>query len=421
LFILLVAITRQTPQEECMLTQEEWMDIHLLARQGHGIRSIARLTGSSRNTVKRALRQQSREPYKSTNRSSKLDQFKLYIEKRYNESGLSAVRLLEEIRGMGYDGGVHTLRRFLQSLGSKSKRLSKATIRFETPPGRQAQADWAYCGRFSDASGRIIPIYGFVIVLSFSRYMYVEFTTSMKLETLIACHLAAFSYFGGWPETLLYDNMKQIKLGPHQWNPLFVDFVNHYGVAPKTHRVRRPRTKGKVERMVDYVKYNFLNGRVFTDVADLNLQCRHWLEQTANVRVHATTGSRPVDLLSQENLTAISEAPPYLLSQKSARKVDREGYVNYQRSRYSVPPEHVGKTVVVEHNEQKVIIRSEDLIIASHEAARKSGSCVTSREHVEAMWKLSVGRAMPPAPSWKLTFNQSVAAVCLSTYEEVTL
>ncbi|HEU4388123.1 MAG TPA: IS21 family transposase [Blastocatellia bacterium] len=396
-----------------MLTKEEWMDIHLLARQGHSIRSIARLTSLSRNTVRRALRQQTQEPYNSTSRTSKLDEFKPYIEKRYNECGLSAVRLLGEIRGMGYDGGVHTLRRYLETLGSNRKNQSKATIRFETPPGRQAQADWAYCGRFSDAAGGTIPIYAFVIVLGFSRFMYVEFTTSMKVETLIACHLGAFSYFGGWPETLLFDNMKQVKLGPNEWNPLFLDFANHYGIVPKTHRVRRPRTKGKVERMVDYVKDNFLNGRVFADLDELNQQCRQWLDQTANARVHSTTGARPTDLLLQENLTAVSQAPEYRLSQKSLRQVDREGFVSYQRSRYSVPPEHVGKTVVVEHAEQKIIVRSNDLIIASHDPARRAGSCVASTEHIEQMWKVSLGRAMPPAPHWELTFKQSVAAIQL--------
>ena len=404
-----------------MLTVEEWMDIRLLSREGHSIRMIAKLTNLSRNTVRRALRQQIQEPYNTGTRKKKLDEFKDFIDKRYNECGLSAVRLLEEIRGMGYSGGIHILRRYLQSLGKRSRRLEKATIRFETPPGRQAQADWAYCGRFNDAEGKMISVYAFVMVLSFSRYMYIEFTTSMKIEQLIECHQHAFDWFGGCPQTILYDNMKQIRLGPGQLNPLFVDFSNHYGFAPKTHRVRRPRTKGKVERMVDYIKDNFLNGRVFVDLQDLNTQGRQWLDRTANVRVHATTGERPMDLLPKETLSLVGELHPYRLTLKALRKVDREGYVSYQRSRYSVPPSHVGKTVIVEENERRIQVRCEDLIIASHDAARKSGSCVTDKAHVEEMWKLSVGRAMPPAPHWELTFKQSVAAVQLSVYEEVAL
>src|SRR5262249_20470342 len=160
------------------------------------------------------------------------------------------------------------------------------------------------------------------IVLGFSRYMYIEFTTSMKLPVLIACHLRAFAYWGGWPASLLLDNMKQVKLGRGRWNPLFIDFAGHYGIAVKTHQVRRPRTKGKVERMVDYVKDNFLNGRSFVDVDDLNAQGLNWLATVANVRTHATTGRRPIDLLAEEGLTQYGEIRPYQISDRDVRKVD---------------------------------------------------------------------------------------------------
>ena len=94
--------------------------------------------------------------------------------------------------------------------------------------------------------------------------------------------------------------MKQVRRAPGELNPLFVDFAQHYGFVPKTHRVRRPRTKGKVERMVHYVKDNFLTGRSFTDLADVNTHARQWLDHTANVRIHATTNQRPVDLWASE-------------------------------------------------------------------------------------------------------------------------
>src|SRR5438105_15662500 len=97
--------------------------------------------------------------------------------------------------------------------------------------------------------------------------------------------------------------MKQVRLGRDEWNPLFLDFANHYGFTPKTHRAYRPRTKGKVERAVDYVKDGFLLGRSFTDLEDLNARALAWLAETANVRVHATTGRRPADLLADDGLT----------------------------------------------------------------------------------------------------------------------
>jgi transposase len=86
------------------------------------------------------------------------------------------------------------------------------TVRFETPPGEQAQADWASCGHAMDETGRRRAVYAFVMVLSYSRYLYVEFTHSMSLPELIRCHQRAFEFFGGWPRTILYDNMKQVRL-----------------------------------------------------------------------------------------------------------------------------------------------------------------------------------------------------------------
>jgi len=220
------------------------------------------------------------------------------------------VHLLAEIQDQGYTGSINLVRRYLQTLYPFKQALEKATLRYETPPGEQAQVDWAYCGRFLDLNGETVPIYAFVMVLGFSRLLYVEFTTSVELPVLIQCHLNAFQFFGGWPRTILYDNMKQVKLGPGEFNPLFLDFAHPYGIVPKTHRVRRPRTKGKVERMVDYVKDNFLKGRTFDDLSDLNAHVRHWLDHTANTRLHATTNQRPVDLWTVEKpkLTALTAA-----------------------------------------------------------------------------------------------------------------
>lgn len=320
---------------------------------------------------------------------------------------------------MGYTGSIVTLRRFLATLKPQKAALEKLTVRFETPPGQQAQADWAYCGRHPDADGTAVPVYVFVIVLSFSRMLFVTFTRSMNLASLIGCHQQAFEFFGGWPQSILYDNMKQVKLGPDQWHPLFVDFASHYGFVPKTHRIRRPRTKGKVERMVHYVKDNFLNGRSFADFADLNAQARHWLSHTANVRLHATTGQRPTELGPQENLIPLASVASYHLCQPVSRKAGSESFVRFSGSRYSVPPEQAGQTLQIEQREQKILIRCQDLIVAEHVVAPKRGSSIADPVHLEALWKLTLQRQHEPLPNWKLTFQDSVAAPPLALYEEV--
>ena len=154
-----------------MLRLVEWMDIQSLHKEGHSIKEIARQTGRSRNTVRRVLQEAGPTGFNKPERSSCVDSFMPYLRERFETSGLSAVRLLPEIRAMGYSGSICTLRRYLHTLRPEQERLKKLTVRFETPPGKQAQADWAYCGRFPAAAGRIVPVYAFVMVLSFSRML----------------------------------------------------------------------------------------------------------------------------------------------------------------------------------------------------------------------------------------------------------
>jgi transposase len=175
------------------------MDIRSLHKEGHSIKAIARHTGRSRNTIRRVPRTAGPTAFRTLERNSRLDAFKAYLQQRWESCGLSAVRLLPEIHAMGYTGSIATLRRYLHCLKPERERLRKLTVRFETPPGQQAQADWAYAGRFPDPAGRIFPVYIFVMGLGFSRMLYVEFTSSMKLPALLRCHQNAFQFFGGGP------------------------------------------------------------------------------------------------------------------------------------------------------------------------------------------------------------------------------
>jgi transposase len=403
-----------------MLNPEEWMDINDLHRQGNSIRQIAQITGYSRNTVRRVLRQSAPQGFAQPARASKLDPFKAYLAQRLGQCSLSAVRLLGEISPMGFSGSIDIVQRYVKELSVSRDASARATVRFETPPGAQAQVDWASCGRLPGGQS----VYAFVMVLGFSRMLYAQFTLSMDVATLLECHKSAFAYFGGWTQTILYDNMKQVRLGPDRMNPLLLDFAHHYGFTPKTHRVRRPRTKGKVERMVDYLKDNFVLGREFADLADINAQCRHWLDHTANIRIHATTDRRPVDLLREEkdHLSTVTSVAPYPLQSVAIRRVDAESFVHLGGSRYSAPPEHVGKSVTLMHLGHKLIIRSGDLTIAEHPAAPKRGSCMADPKHVEELWKLSTKMSQDAVSSrapWHMGQELPVVQVrALSVYEE---
>jgi transposase len=403
-----------------MIGVDQVMDILELHRAGHSIRAIARHTGLSRNSIRKVVRGQHELKRRSTRRAGILDPFKDYLRQRRSEIPLSAVRLLAEIRGMGYAGSLPTLRRFLATLEQRATQERRLTVRFETPPGQQAQADWAYAGKLADANGQLRPVYIFTFVLGYSRMLFIRFTNSMNLATLIDCHQQAFAYLGGWPRVILYDNMKQVKLGRGRWNDGFLDFARHYGFTPKTHRAYRPRTKGKVERMVDYVKDNFLLGRTFADLDDLNGQGRTWLEQTANVRLHGTTHQRPVDLWPQEGLTAVGSVRLYRFLDPVRRTVNWEAMVHYRGSRYSVPAAYAGQVVEVACCSGQIVIRTGDTVLAEHRQAAQAGQCIVAREHLAELWKITCEQIKPP-PDKPRSLNSApdVLRVDLRSFEEV--
>jgi len=405
-----------------MLCQDQTMDILLLRKQGYSMRKIARESGHSRNTVRRIVREGAPRSFRTPVRASKLDAFKDYLRERFTEHGLSAVRLTEEIRKMGFEGSSRIVCRFLATL--RSKVPAQLTTRFETPPGEQAQADWAEAGRYQLPDGSSIRVFFFVMVLGFCRALYIEFTRSMRLETLIRCHQNAFAYFGGWPARILYDNMRQVIVRPGMVNPRFRDFADYHGFDPKAHRPYRPRTKGKVERMVAYVKDNFLRGRIFHSLEDLNAQGRAWLDTSANVRIHATTGARPFDLLDQErpHLSPVGAIAPYQIVHCVHRTVDAEALVRFDHVRYSVPALHAGARVEVEAAGGTIRIRSNDLILAEHPRSFIRDARVEDPQHVAQRHALSV--QPPPSPAQGgpiLAFDQSleVEARPLSFYQEV--
>ena len=171
-----------------MLNLDQFMNIRFLQKQGHSVREIARMTGHARNTVRKLLRAR-RAPTPAVRvRASKLDRYKPYLTERWQAHGLSAVRLLPEIRAQGFTGSAQIVRRFLHDLQAAHRPDPSLTVRFETPPGEQAQCDWAEVGRYPQPDGTSIRVYAFVMVLGYSRYLYTEFTRSMTLATLIRCH-----------------------------------------------------------------------------------------------------------------------------------------------------------------------------------------------------------------------------------------
>lgn len=404
-----------------MLKVDQVMDILELRTQGLSLRAISERTGHSRNTVKKVLLEKHVSQVPKRERGSRLDPYKEHLKQRFEEHGLSAIRLLGEIRALGYDGSVDAVRRYLKQFRKAQRRKERVTVRFETAPGKQAQADWGYCGKI-DEGGRRVNLYVFVIVLSYSRQLFVHFTTSMKMAALVRCHQLAFDYFGGWPETILYDNMKQVRISRSKWNEQFLDFANHHGFTPKTHLPYRPRTKGKVERSVDYVKDSLLKGLEFSTLSELNAQALHWLKNTCNVRIHATTKERPADRFEQERglLTPVSAAGIYDLIAPVRRTVSWESTICFQGSRYSVPPSFAGEAVMVAAAGGMIMVRSGDKIVAEHPQAVRPGQSIMDKEHIAEVWKLvNEQTRLPDGRSFHPAQRPEVQTVPLSVFDEV--
>lgn len=235
----------------------------------------------------------------------KLDPYTAIIDSRLEEfPGLSAKRLFDEVRAAGYPGGYTRVRDYVRAV--RPRPAAEPVVRFETPAGRQGQVDFA---TFSLPWGRR---HALVVVLSYSRLLWLCFYRRQTMKVLTAGLEEAFTRFGGVPNELLFDQMRAVVLsdgrvggGELVLNAEFLRFAAHWGFHPRACRPYRAKTKGKVERPIHYIRDSFFYGRAFVSDEDLNAQASRWLEETANVRRHATTGERPVDRFERDEREAL--------------------------------------------------------------------------------------------------------------------
>lgn len=231
---------------------------------------------------------------------TKIDPFKEIIVSRLAEyPKLTAKRLLDEIRSAGYEGGYTQVKEYVRQV--RPRPPEEPVVRFETPPGKQGQVDFA---EFRLPWGKR---HALLVVLGYSRFLWLRFFRRQTMGTVFEGLEAAFAQFGGVPTELLFDQMKAVITlderaygGRVTENAEFLRFAHHWGFRVRACRPYRAKTKGKVERPVSYVRQGFFYGRTFTSDEDLNHQVAHWLEHTANVRQHATLKERPLDRLGKE-------------------------------------------------------------------------------------------------------------------------
>lgn len=262
----------------------------------------------------------------------------------------------------------------------------------ELPFGEYAQVDFGeYWMKRED--GRHLKVYFFVMVLSRSRYKYVYFsTTPFNTASTVYAHELAFEYFGGRPEKILYDQDKVLlhdeNLGDLILTKGFQAFVSQQHFTPVFCRKSDPESKGKVENVVKYVKYNFLRGRGFTDGANLNEECLAWLERTANGSMHHGIFRIPAELFEEErkHLYPYYGTPQPPKVEMKEYHVRKDNTISYHCCFYTVPSgtyRNAGTRVMVEEQDGKLHIYSKDTgkTLAIHPISEVKGTLVQDPDH----------------------------------------
>src|ERR1019366_544740 len=232
-------------------------------------------------------------PRRPARRAQQVDPFTALIDERLTTyPALSAVRLFDECRAAGYPGGITQLRYYVMKVRPRPE--PEPIVRFETAPGLQAQCD------FAELKLPWGKRYAFLVVLGYSRLLFVDIVARQTALTVMLGLERAFAMFGGVPWEILFDQMKSVVVADHRpgggrllENPEFLRFAAHWGFRIRACRPYRAQTKGKVERPVGYLRTSFFYGRTFLNDADLHEQATRWTADVANQRVHGTTKESP--------------------------------------------------------------------------------------------------------------------------------
>jgi len=334
---------------------------------------------------------------------------------------LSGARLLREIRELGYAGGKTVLNGFLHLVRPPAPPAFE--VRFETPPGQQAQVDFAeFKVAFAAEPGVQRKVWLFAMVLGHSRYLWAQFVLHQDLANVLRCHMEAFEHFGGVPRQILYDRMKTAVLGePEQDKPIVYNAKllacgAHYGFTPRACQPYRAQTKGKVERPYRYIRADFFMARQFADLADMNSQLRQWLDTVANVRVHGTTDQVVAEHFAQERPTLQAlPAGRFDAVLRAERRVSNDGCISVGGNYYSVPDGTRARVLDVESTADQVRIHEDGRLIATHALlqGRKQRSVLPGHRHLHRSQHHHHARTAPTVP------GHAVATRSLQIYELV--
>ncbi len=379
-----------------MLSREDFYMIKQLRKQGAHIVDIAHRLGCSERTVRRQLALPAPNTGRRTQpRPGKLDPFKGFIDQQLAEGVWNAEVILHKIRDLGYSGGATLVRGYIQP--KRALRPSRKTVRFETSPGYQLQHDWGNLETF--VAGERCKVHIAVNELGYSRRFHVWAAPCEDAEHTYESLIRAFRHFGGVSNHVLVDNQKAAVIshtvgGDVRFNEGFLQLAQHYGFTPKACRPHRPRTKGKVERMVGYVKDHFFQcHQRFESWAHLNQLLEHWLASVADNRPLRQFEQSPAQRFTDER-DALQPLPAtdFDTSYRDLRQVGWDGYIEVRGNRYSVPEGYCGQGVSIRIGLDGTlrVYDRRDQPIAEHPLQSRAQGWQTTPAHHTPLWQ-SVG------------------------------
>jgi transposase len=372
-----------------MITPEIRAEVRrLVLRDGWKVETVARRFGVHHSVVRRMIRDGAPLDGRRAPKDSMINPHREFLVHRLGEHPeLTGTRLFLELKERGYEGGISVVRRYVAKI--RAPRQRKAYLRVETEPGEQAQVDWGSFGQLRIGATQR-PLSAFAMVLSWSRFLYVDFALDQQADTFLRMHQRAFAAFGGVPKKVLYDNLKTVVLhhvgSTVQFNPAFLAFAGHYLFEPVAAPVRYPEAKGRVEGAIRYLRHAFFYGRQFRDIEDLRAQAALWCRETANRRLHATTRERPAErlLVERPRLRALPEHP-FDAERVEVVIVSKEARVVLDTNSYSVPHRLVGQTVHLRANDSRVRVVHDGAVIAEHRRCWERRRAIEDPAHIQAM------------------------------------